>query len=257
MKKLRLGHPPRLSQVVRLHAPPALPPVSCRHYERRFLGFCRESVSQALHSKCPGRPRVPGPLGRRDQAWEPAHPFLLHRDTPSQGSAATSSRFPSSRAHPGGLRLSPGLRPWPPEATCFPPHPVLSHGRCPGTQTQTPEECTLGRESPDEKMPEVSARGRKSRQLPGSQGWARGPDPGQARVRCPAAFGEVAAEPGQSACLWLASLSAPPGCQASEARHCEAEGAGGVRGWEGSEGDSPCGGRGRKPSPRLRPAQEM
>lgn len=78
------------------------------------------------------RPRVPGPLGRRDRAWEPAHPLLLHRDTHSQGSAATSSQFPGSRAHPGGLRPSPGLRPRPPEATCFPPHPVLSHGRCPG-----------------------------------------------------------------------------------------------------------------------------
>lgn len=132
-----------------------------------------------LYSKCPRPPGAAGP------GWEPAHsPSSCSGDTPSPGSAAASSRCPGSRLRPR------------PRGHLLPEAAPASHGRCAG-----PDADPGGDGAERSAQPGIPAAA--------APGWhGAGARAGASQV--PAETKQVAAEPGQSARLWLARLSAPP-----------------------------------------------
>lgn len=191
----------------------------------------------------------------------------------SAGAAGPRARSPPAHRFPAPAKGPPrGLRPLLPSAfrglkstrtlgACAslgskPPRPpaphcvlLLSYDRCSGTQTQTPEEQRLGRESPDEKVAESVSHtgpGRKSRQLPGSRALPRA---GGGRVRCPEELGKLTPEPG-AACPRLVRLSTPPGLPRRPGAGGRGPGAAGPGGSEG--GGSSCPEGLGKSCPRLK-----
>lgn len=221
-----------------------------RRHKRRFLGLFWGSMKQAFRAKCPSHNSVPGPLGQLDpeQGARPRTVFQHRRKAlPRVCGRFSPLRSEGSRAHAPSPCASLGSKPpRPPAPRCV---LLLSYDRCSGTQTQTPEEQRLGRESPDEKVAESVSHtgpGRKSRQLPGSRALPRA---GGGRVRCPEELGKLTPEPG-AACPRLVRLSTPPGLPRRPGAGGRGPGAAGPGGSEG--GGSSCPEDLGKSCPRLK-----